>query len=232
LRTGFDFLVNFRDQEAIRYSDAQSRAAIPTEIETIGRNCCSDLLFLKQVTFASASCMSLIEASALANFSTLQSIVLPASVEILENGCFDQCMCLELFTFPPDSKVREIVARAFRQCSSLTELTIPASVDDIDYDCFDECRLLFPLNFAPPSRLRNLTLPRLSHVCQPIPDGVDRLAFFMNLYKFIAYVLTFGRKSKLQEIWPDYAETTPGRTFLRLSSPSLKGMRLGLEFDE
>jgi hypothetical protein len=205
---------------------------IPTESETIGRHCCSALLSLKQVTFASASGVSLVEASACASVLTFESIVLLASVEILENGCFDQCMCLELFIFQPDSKMREIVARAFRQCSLLTELTIPASVEDIGYDSFDECRLLFPLNFAPPSRIRDLTLPRLSHACQPIPDGVERLAVLTNLDKFIASLLAFGRESKLQEIWPDYAETTPGRAFLQLSSPSLKDMRLALRFDE
>jgi hypothetical protein len=230
-RMSNNFLVNFKDKRAIRYFCLQSTAVIPTEIESIGRHCCSGLLSLTQVTFASPSCLSLIETLAFAKCSTLESVVLPPSVEILENQCFEFCVCLKWVAFPPDSKLREIGVRAFQWCSLLTGLTIPASVEHIDDDCFDECESLFPLSFASPSRLRELSLPRLIHRCQSIPDAVEELTFFTNPDKSIASVLTFGRESTLQEIRRDYRERkVPGRVFLQFSSRSLKGMRLRLEF--
>jgi hypothetical protein len=163
----------------------------------------------------------------------MKSILLPPRVQILGNECFEFCVCLKSVTFQPDSKLRKIGARTFRECSSLTELIIPASVESIRDDCFDECGPLFPLSFAPPSRIRDLSLPRLDHACQAIPDAVERVLFYTNAHKSIASVLTFGRESKLQEIWSAYGQPNLSvRAFLQVSSPSLKGMRLRLEFDE
>jgi hypothetical protein len=112
-------------------------------------------------------------------------------------------------------------------------MTIPASVKSICHNSFKGCNLLLPLSFAPPSRIRQLYLPQLSNMSQPIPDGVQRLSFWTNPDKSITSVLTFGRESKLQEICPRYGQAKlPGRAFLQLSSPSLKGLRLRLEFDK
>jgi hypothetical protein len=115
----------------------------------------------------------------------------------------------------------------------LTLFVVPASVEVIDSCCFHACVLLWDLTFSSPSHLRELLdLPPLWPGMHEIPDSVERLAFSVEFRRVRhVYTLSFGRDSALREIAAGQRPwSTPGRSFLQVSSHSVKVIRSALEF--
>jgi hypothetical protein len=206
---------------------------IPASVHFIGSNCFSYCHALSVVDFEPKSKLQQFEEETFRDCS-LRSITIPSSVQILGQDCFRNCFTLETVTFLPDSKLVRLEQCAFADCRALSSLSISPLVEFIGIDCFEGCDSLSTLTFGSPSRIRELLgLPRRWFGFHPIPDSVEHLGLKPACPAGQHCVLTFNNESNLVSLVPlEWKPGTRYRSFLQISSGSLKVIRSNLEFAE
>jgi hypothetical protein len=207
----------------------------------LGRGAFAYCLSLSSITFHPDAQLIHIGVSAFEFCEELVSIQIPSSVEILMENCFHDCYQLIEVIFSSESKLKVIECGAFDGCSSLDNFSVPGSVEVIGARCFAGCSALSDWGLPSPCRIRELlSLPPIWLGRQAIPDSVEILGFCVSHYNnnYEGYSLDFGRESRLREIReyssngnPDESPIVPDRSFLQVSSRSLKEFRANLEFD-
>jgi hypothetical protein len=139
-----------------------------------------------------------------------------------------------------DSEIVRIGDGAFWNCLALRSLFLPSSVEFVGKGCFAGCIGLSSLTFGSPSHLRELLdLPRSLSGFISIPDSVETLVLFGRLRRIQTQVLSFGVESRLNEVRKATVKTFHNpinsllvrRSFLVVSSRSLKAFRMKLEFE-
>jgi hypothetical protein len=232
---------------------------IPSSLISLGKSAFFGCGCLRTVCFASDSQLREIGGKAFYTCRLLESIILPASVEIIGAFCFVGCVGLASVFVPVDSKLVRIEKAAFSDCSALHSFFFPSLLEFVGEKCFYCSSCLTTLTFGSPSRLRELLdLPPLWIGCCTIPDSVERFSFCGNAK--VGRTLEFGGDSRLawirarndavqQEdvlnqsplganrllVTQSLSAATGGerllfRTFVRLSSRTLKILRNNLEF--
>jgi hypothetical protein len=204
---------------------------IPAAITLIPIACFSSCSALEVVSFCGDSQLLTIGAAAFSSCG-LASISLPASLEVIGERSFQYCRKLAAVIVPADSKLVRIEAGAFEKCSTLTALFIPPLVEFVGEACFTECSALCSLTFAPGCHLRQLLdLPPVWPGFHDIPDSVEDLAFKGGSRRTHPSALLFGDESRLIRVRAGSEFPGPRRSFLRVSSRSLKIFRSTLEFE-
>jgi hypothetical protein len=203
---------------------------IPAAIKSLPMACFCSCGSLEDVSFPGGSQLLTIGAAA-CSFCALRSITLPASLEIIGTCSFKGCWRLGAVTFSADSKLARIEAGAFELCTFLASFLVPPLVEFVGESCFMECTALCTFTFAPGCHLRQLwDLPPAWPGLHAIPDSVEDLAFKQNYHRTRPHALVFGDESRLVTVRADSMSGGPRRSFLRVSSRSLKIFRADLEF--
>jgi hypothetical protein len=133
---------------------------------------------------------------------------------------------------PLDSELIRIEKTAFWCCYELTSVFIPSTLEIAGEKCFNGCTSLSSLTFGRPSHLQKLlSVPTGLRGCVAIPDSVEILEFDGYFTDRDGLALVFGSESRLSSVTvPPPDDCTPCRTFLQVSSRSLKLFRAELEF--
>jgi hypothetical protein len=208
--------------------------AIPLSVRLLGDSCFSSCTSLRSVLFGPGSRLDSIADNGFCFCSALESIIIPTSVKSLGVCSFAECRIANS-PLPVDSKVVEIRDLAFADCSGLSSIVLPSSVEYVGTFCFHKCSSLLSIGFASPSHLQDLLdLPPHLSGFVAIPDSVEVLHFHQEAGAPPERTLTFGPDSGLIVISVKYYEAiTPWacRSFLQVSSWSLKLFRMNLEFE-
>jgi hypothetical protein len=249
-----DFLADLNDQLMIRYCGASPEVTIPDEVEKIDDCCFAFCESVEVIKFGPNSRLSSIDNDAFRNCQDLKTITIPSSVTFLGDFCFAACQDLETVTFCPGSSLDSIPDFAFSDCYVLKYITLPRTVKTIGKCCFYECVNLedspLPLDsevvriakmaFASCHSLKSMLLPSsLEFVGEDsflftsfsIPDSVEVFAFYGSSVDEPEQILVFGRDSRLAELMPRRGPgLLPRRSFLQVSTRSLKLLRANCEF--
>jgi hypothetical protein len=151
-------------------------------------------------------------------------------VKTLGAASFYACWALANSPLPLDSQIVRIDEDVFGECESLTSFIFPSSLEYVGECCFLACNSLSNAIFSSPSHLRELLdVPAQISGVISIPDCVEILSCHETPKPPNARVLDFGRESKLGQIRPGEFGRAK-RTFLQVSSRSLKLLRINLEF--
>jgi hypothetical protein len=210
--------------------------SFPSSLTFLGESCFRGCSSLSMITFGVNSHLVKIHMAAFEHCTELISIDLPSSIEVIGHSAFASCAKLSTFTFPRDSKLTRIKRFTFADCSSLTSLTVPSSVGLVQCFAFETCDSLTDFRFETPCQVRELLdLPPRWTGIHDIPDCVEVFSFSPNLDEQCDSALIFGRDSKLcqVDVSPPVDPSNisgPCRTFLQVSTPSLKRFRSILEF--
>jgi hypothetical protein len=232
---GVDFgpisAISLIDARAFQRCHGLKSITIPSSVVQLAKYSFFVCESLACLAFEPNSQLKSIGKNAFGDCTLLKSIDIPSSVERLGRICFSCCEALTAVNFASDSKLVEITA-AFLECVSLKSFVVPSVVEIIDESSFENCVSLTELIFAPPSHVRQLlSLPPVWPGWHEIPDSVEELAIWIDRDTPSSYRLTFGPESKLKRLRPMRWRVL-GRSFLQVSSRSLKSLRLNLEFDE
>jgi hypothetical protein len=233
---------------------------IPPAVVVIDESAFAHCRDLQVVMFDIAASLTGLDDSAFEGCEMLRSLAIPSSVEGIGGQCFASCSSLQSVVFAPDSKLTTIGPSAFQNCEALQALWLPPLVTWIGEACFTGCWYLQTFAFSSPCRLRKLLdLPPVSPGVREIPDSVEVLRFRRPADSRVEYTLVFGRESKLREVacktgdaeapersaeeetgwgWPwgtrvepPVKPALPMRSFLLVTSRSLKRFRSNLEYD-
>jgi hypothetical protein len=211
---------------------------IPSSVTFLGDGCLGNCYCLQSVTFCPGSKLDCIPEMAFTADHCLESVILPSTVKTIGRMCFSGCGRLANSPFPVDSEIVRIGELAFQSCQSLTSFAIPSSAECVGGRCFERCLSLSILTFASPSHVRTLLhLPPALLGFVSIPDSVDILESFGLVSQDGGHrVLDFGVESKLTELTANPIEAFRrrrglSRAFLRISTSSLKALRMKLEFE-
>jgi hypothetical protein len=246
-------------REAFWHCRHLTTIAIPSPVQFLGERCFRGCSLLETVSFCAGSRLDCVPEGAFADCYLLESITLPLSVKRVGDRCFFSCSKLVNSPFPPNSELVAVGDNAFECCSSLAAMVLPSSVEfvgdgafacclslesmflpsSVEYVgafCFETSHSLSHLTFSAPSHIRELLdlPPELSGLVS-IPDSVEVLSFYRNYKGSCEWTLSFGIDSRLREIRPASASgLVPaheiGRSFLQVSTRSLKFLRANLEF--
>jgi hypothetical protein len=205
---------------------------IPSSVALVDSGSFCHCLSLRAVSFCSGSRLDQIHDEAFCNCPSLESIVLPPSVRKLGCHSFAKCRKLATSPLPFDSELVTICAFAFDACLSLRSIFLPSSVEFVGAQCFRGCHSLLSLTFSSPSHLQKLLdlPPNLSGFVS-IPDSVEVLLLPGDLDAAPKWILTFGPQSSLREIVKPKPRSRPSRSFLQVSTRSLKVFRRTLEWE-
>jgi hypothetical protein len=113
-------------------------------------------------------------------------------------------------------------------------MSLPESTEFVGELCFQGCISLSKFTISSPSHLRELMdLPvKLTGVIC-ISDSVEMLGFHVDDPRAVQRTLMFGRDSRLAEMkLVSTEEWLPARSFLQVSSRSVKGFRTNFEWKE
>jgi hypothetical protein len=230
-----DFVMDLKKDCLVRYFGSDSQVTIPDQVKILGPGCFNFCSSLVEVTFKSTSTLEWIESEAFCECIHLESIHFPSSLLHIEGHCFRACCSLHSVSFNPDSKLLMIGRRAFWKCVNLTSLVIPSSVECVGKYCFTGCLSLRSFVFSEPSHVWGLRdLPPIWEGMHNIPDSVENLEYTASRINDHSseYWLQFGSDSQLKYVEPagESLVTKVNRSFLHVSSRSLKLFRLRLEF--
>jgi hypothetical protein len=229
----FSSLSNLFSIEAHAFQGCVSLKAItiPSSVRFLGECCFGGCLPLRTVSFCPGSALEAIPNRAFQECYMLESIVVPSSVKILGEFCFCECASLENSPLPADSEVVRIENAAFSDCFSLKSMILPSSTQFVGESCFLNCDGLLDFKFSSPANLRELLdIPKFVK-SKDIPDSVEVFALragsgYSNVQTFL-----FGRESRLMELRAlPYRRRFPTRSFLQVSSRSVKLLRTSVEF--
>jgi hypothetical protein len=211
------------ETQAILLCMSLTSVCIPSSVELIGDRCFSGCHELISVTFESCSKLATIEYKAFDYCVTLgPSIHLPSSLAVIRQDCFCNCESLQLITFDSDSLLQEIDASPFDRCP-LKSFRIPPLVLEINWCCFDRQT---EITFQSPSKLQRIIGFYYGRAGSfSIPDSVESLIRWQGGDR--GFVCHFGVHSRLRDVNGDYPRLRYG--FMRLSEPSLKRIRSGIE---
>jgi hypothetical protein len=226
------------EQAAFRYCGNLKAIEIPSSVASLGVYCFYGCQSLQVVLFCSGSALNCIPDWGFAHCSELESIIIPSTVKTIGACSFLKCQKLALLQFPVDSELVRIENMAFRYCSSLESLILPPSVEFVGEGAFVECVSFSSLMFGSPSHLRELlAIPVVLSGFLSIPDSVEVLGSF-GTSPFAGdrvQVLSFGAESRLRAIRIPRHEDGDllfcYRSFLRVSTRTLRIFRMNLEFE-
>jgi hypothetical protein len=226
--------------EQLAFRDCANLRAIeiPSSVTILGVDCFYGCQSLRVVLLCSGSVLNCIPDWAFAHCSELESIIIPSTVKTIGAHSFSHCHKLAHSPLPVDSEVVRIEQMAFESCCSLESLALPSSVEFVGEACFEGCDSFSNLTFGSPSRLLELlAIPQLLSGFVCIPDSVEILGSFgtSNYSSDYVQVLSFGVDSKLSAIRIRTEEDGDlffcYRSFLQVSTRSLKSFRMNLEFE-
>ncbi len=87
-----------------------------------------------------------IKASAFADNSCLEEVIIPDTVTTIEKSAFENCISLRNIEIP--ASVKTIGKSAFKNCKALTKIVIPKSVETIGRLAFSDCENLKKVTFS------------------------------------------------------------------------------------
>jgi hypothetical protein len=221
------------DTEAFAFCANLEMINLPSSLTFIGEYCFNGCAHLHTVTFCPGSELAGISDHAFDDCQLLQSIILPSGVKTLGRSCFYNCSKLVNSPLAADSEVVRIGGFGFAGCSSLKSLVLPSSTEFVGEGCFVGCDSLSGFTLSSPSHLLELLdLPPQLPGFLAIPDSVQVLSYSRGWKRPPERTLSFGCESRLATITAKSGiPPRPCRSFLQVSSRSLKLFRKNLEFD-